>query len=179
MRKILFLIGILITLSVSAQQTNDMFVSYNFGFPLINAKPAVPATDKYKMRLWYDTTLSTASNHVIYIYNPKVSIRTVSTLIFNTNNGAEYTDYQTGDYSVNIANGNIQNIVFQLSANATLTLPTPTTTMVIYVSTMTSFHLNTSQNIYTDDLTWNTFISNQRVKLVYNVSKGKWYILSS
>jgi hypothetical protein len=80
MKKFLFLIGFLITLSASAQQTNDMFVGYNFGLPLVAAKPAVPSTDIYKMRMWYDTANSTTNSHIIYVYNPKISIRTVETL---------------------------------------------------------------------------------------------------
>jgi hypothetical protein len=79
MKKFLFLIGILITLSASAQQTNQLFVGYDFGIPLVAAKPAVPATDIYKMRMWYDTAHSSGTYHVLYIYNPKVSTRSVDT----------------------------------------------------------------------------------------------------
>lgn len=89
----------------------------------------------------------------------------------------EYLDYQSGDYTINANNGTVQNIVFQLSADATLTLPTPTSNLILYVSNMSNFHLNTSQAIYTTDATSNTFISNQTLKLGYIITKGKWYRL--
>jgi hypothetical protein len=106
--------------------------------------------------------------------NRKVSQVPASSLV-----PTEYLDYQSGNYTVNASNGNVQNIVFQLSAAATLTLPSPATNLVVYVSNMSNNQLTCSQNIYTTDATWQTFITNQMLKLVWSASRAKWYILSN